>query len=662
VPVPSAGGAQPTALLPVPRPQTSPAAQAVTSQAPPQAKAPAEPAKAAVSQQDTSAATPSEVTSLSTSDPATAPKQPQQSSNAPQSVILPTTSKREVTEAKKQFEAGLRYRKKGNLDEAFTKFSSASELDPRNVDYVTAREFTREELTMKAIQAGNKAMLANNQIVATGDFQRALQYDPTNEYALERLRDALPQTPQVNGPVSVVQRSTEIIVQPETQHHDFHFHGDSKTLLTEVTRAYGITAEFDESVKAQHVHYDIQNVNFATAVEAAEDVSKTFYVALSAKQVLFLADTVENRRQFERMGLQTFYLSDLTDQELTEMTNALRVLLELRFISSDKGQSSITIRAPWPVLDAADHLIASLTTGRPEVLLDMRVYAVSTSLAKSLGNALPTQFTMFNISPALLAGLGASGQNLINQLIASGGINQANSTAISALLAQLQNSMMSSLLTEPFVTFGGGLTLFGINAGGTGVTPTFSLNSSDIREMDHVLLRASHNDPAVLKIGERYPIVNATFAPIYNSSSIAGVIGNQSYTAPFPSFTYEDLGINLKDTPWIHSDKDVTMKIELQIRSLGSQTNNGIPIINNREYTGTITVKDSESSVVTGMIDVNDSLNVTGYPYLGQIPGLGYGASLHNTNISHDELLVVITPHILRMADEKPFAVEIPPH
>lgn len=577
-------------------------------------------------------------------------------------MILPRASKREASEAKKQFEAGLRYKKKGNLDEAFTKFSSASELDPRDVDYVTAREVTREELAMKALQAGNKAMLANNTIVAMGDFQRALQYDPTNDYARERLRDAMPETPQFSQPVSIVEQSKEIVAQPEPQPHDFHFRGDSKTLLTDVTRAYGINAEFDESVKAQHVHYDIQNVDFATAVEAAEDVTNTFHITLSPKQVLFLADNVANRRQFERMGLQTFYLSEFTDQELTQMVNSLRVLLELRYISSDKAQSTITIRAPWPVLDAADHLIQSLTTGRPEVLLDMRIYDVSTMLSRALGTALPTQFTMFNISPALLASLGPSAQNLVNQLISSGGINQANSTAISALLAQLQNSATSSLLTNPFVIFGGGLTLFGLNSGGTGVTPTFSLNSSDIRELDHVILRASQNDPAVMKVGERYPIENATFAPIYNSSAIAGVIGNQSYIAPFPSFNFEDLGINVKDTPWIHGNADVTMKIELQIRSLGTQTNNGIPIINNQEYSGTITVKSGESSVVTGMIDMSDTRSVNGYPFIGPIPGLGYAATIHNANVSHDELLVVITPHILHMADQQPFAVELPPH
>ncbi len=579
----------------------------------------------------------------------------------PGTPIFPNVTKKQAAEAKRQFEAGVKLKEKGHLDAAFTKFVSASQLDPTKLDYITAREFTREELAYQALQRGNKAMQDNNEIVAMAEFRRALDYDPTNNYALQRLRDAIPENQVTDHPVSVVEQSLPIDLRPAEQHHDFHFRGDSRALLTEVTQAYGIKAQFDDSVKQQRVFFDIQDVNFATAIQAANSVTKTFWVPLTPTQVMFLADTVENRRNFERLGLQTFYLPDLTDQQLAEMTNSLRVLLNLRYIALDKQANTISIRAELPILHAAEQLLHSLTTGRPEVLLDLSVYAVSTSLSRSIGTALPTQFTMFNISPALLAGLGASAQNLINQLIASGGINAANSTAVSALLAQLQNSSMSSVLTQPFVTFGGGLTLFGLSGGGTGLTPTFSLNTSDIKNLEHLTLRASHNDPAVAKIGERYPIINATFAPIYNTSAIASVIGNQSYIAPFPSFTFEDLGLNLKATPFIHGDQDVTLKIELQIRSLGTQNVNGIPIINNREYSGQITVKDGESSVVTGIIDMSDTRDINGYPFLGQIPGLGYGASVHNKNVAQDELLVVITPHILRLSNQTPFAMELPP-
>jgi type II secretory pathway component GspD/PulD (secretin) len=567
-----------------------------------------------------------------------------------------------MAEAKRQFKAGVKLKSKGDLDVAFDKFSSASELDPRNVSYITAREFAREELAMNALKQGNRAMLGGNEIVAMAAFRRALEYDPTNDYASQRLRDSIPEDQQPTQPVSVVEQSLPVQLQPTAPHRDFHFRGDVRTLLTQVAQAYGITAQFDDSVQQRRVHFDIQDVNFATAMEAANSVTKTFWIPLSTKQIFLVSDTVENHRNFEHMGLRTFFLPELTEQQLTEMTNGLRVLLNLRFISSDKTDSAITIRAELPVLEATDLLIKSLTTGRPEVLLDMRVYAISSSLQREIGTALPTQFTLFNISPALIAGLGAGAQNLINQLISSGGINQGNSQAISALLGQLQNSSTGSLLTTPFVTLGGGLTLFGLNAGGVGITPTLSLNESDIRDLEHVTLRASQNDAAVMKIGERYPIINATFAPIYNSAAISAVVGNQSYIAPFPSFNFEDLGLVLKATPFIHDNEDVTMKLELQMRSLGTTTNNGIPIINNREYSGIITAMNGESSVVTGMISIDDTRSINGYPFLGRVPGLTYASSIHNKNVEDDELLIVITPHVLRMPDRNSFAVRLPPN
>src|SRR5262249_4981596 len=150
-----------------------------------------------------------------------------------------------------------------------------------------------------------------------------------------------------------------------------------------------------------------------------------------------------------------------------------------------------------------------------------------------------------------------------------------------------QNASGNSLLQlQPFATFGGGLTLMGLSTMGQGIGYSFNLNESSVQNLENAQLRASQGQAATFLIGERYPIINATYAPIYNTAAIAGVIGNGSYIAPVPSVNYEDLGLKLKVTPVIHTDASVSMKLELQIRSLGSSTVNGIPIINNREYSG----------------------------------------------------------------------------
>ena len=557
----------------------------------------------------------------------------------------------------------MKLKKSGKLEEAFDKFERAAQLNPRSVDYVTAREITRAQLAMNAINRGNHALEENKEIVAMAEFRKALEFDPQNEFASQRLRESVWRAASGSNNLRIVDSSEPVVLEPNPSHHDFHFRGDAQSLLTEVGKAYGISVMFDESVKRTQTRFDIEDVNFATAMEAATSVTKTFWVALSPNQIFVLPESAANRAAYERMTFRTFYLPDLTaPQELTDLVNLLRVVLDIRYIQQDQAESSIIIRAPQPLLDAATQVLENVVQGRPEVLLDVRVYQISQSLLQQLGASLPTQFTLFNISPQLIAGLGAGAQNLINQLIASGGINQANSTAIQALLGQLAQSGNGNQLLQlqPFVTFGGGLTLMGLSSSPHGVTANFNLNKSSIKNMENAQLRASQNQAATLLIGERYPIVNATYAPLYNSSAIAGVIGNGSYIAPVPSVNYEDLGLKLKATPLIHSDTAVTMKLELQIRSLGASSVNGIPIINNREYSGSIMVRNGESSVVAGIISEADSKTVNGYPFLSRVPGLTYASSEHDKNFNEDDLLIVITPHIVSMPAQEPMAVSLP--
>ena len=584
-------------------------------------------------------------------------------SAAPSTTIIPPPpTASELSAARKQFNAGSKLLSSGKTEEAFEKFKLASELSPRSVDYATAREFTRQQLVMDALERGNKAMLADNEVLAAAEFRRALEFDPDNQFARQRLKDAVwEETPAPSRSLQVAQTSVEVSVSPDPGSHDFHYKGDSRGLLTDIARAYGITATIDDSVRMRPVRFDIDHVTFAQAMEAATAVTKSFWLPLSGSQIYVVADTTENRKNFERLVLRTFYFSDISvPQELSEIVNALRVILDIRLVSADTSKSTITVRAPQAAVDAASKLVESIAGGRPQVVLEVRVYQVSSSLVRQMGLQLPNQFTMFNISPALAASLlGGSGQNLINQLIASGGINQANSQAIQALLSQLQSAAQNPLLSTPFATFGGGLTLMGVN-GTPPITANLQVNESDVKALEHVELLASQNTPALMRIGERYPIVNATFAPIYNSAAISQVLGNQSYTAPFPSFNFEDLGLNLKATPLIHSNADVSLKIELNIRTLGGQAVNGIPIILNREYTGSITLKNEESGVVAGILSKSDSQSLAGYPFLSRVPGLTYAASNHTKNVNDDELLVVMTPHIIRMANPEGFAVQLP--
>jgi len=183
------------------------------------------------------------------------------------------------------------------------------------------------------------------------------------------------------------------------------------------------------------------------------------------------------------------------------------------------------------------------------------------------------------------------------------------------------------------------------------LTATLSASIGELRSMQHITVRASQNKDATLKIGSRYPILNASFAPIFNTSAISSAIANNSFVAPIPSFSYEDLGIDMKVKPIVHSDTDVSLNIELKIRALTGASANGVPIIGNREYTGSINGRNEQSTALAGYITSSETKSLSGIPGIGSIPGLNAVAASNTRQNDNDELIIVITPHIISMAD-----------
>src|SRR5439155_845522 len=119
-------------------------------------------------------------------------------------------------------------------------------------------------------------------------------------------------------------------VEPNPNHADFHYRGEGRGLLSQVASAFGITATIDDSVVSRQVRFDIQNVEFFTAMRAACAVTHTFWTPLEEKQILILIESPENHRQFDRLGLRTFYVPGISaPQELNDIVNLLRTVFEI---------------------------------------------------------------------------------------------------------------------------------------------------------------------------------------------------------------------------------------------------------------------------------------------------------------------------------------------
>lgn len=558
---------------------------------------------------------------------------------------------KDLKAARQAFSRGLRLQHSKNLDQAFSEFEEASRLIPQNVEYLTAREMVRQQLVAFHLERGNDNLQDGRQVEALAEFRLALHLDPQNEFAQQRLRDAVGPLPvHTAGAPELVASIDAIAAKPKEERHDFHYRGDSRGLLTAIASSYGLTVIFDDAFPSRRVRFDIEDVDFGTAMRAAEAVTKSFSVPLEERVLFATLDTAENHRLYDRMGMRSFFIpGGGAPQELNDLLNSLRSLFELRFVSLNVASSTITVRGPQSTLEAATQFLDTLDSTRPEVMLDVKVYEIDHRFARSIGVHIPNDFHLFSIPLGALAALGGQNiQDLINQLISGGGINQAGNESIQALLAQLQNQQ-NSIFSQPLATFGGGITLMGLSLDKLRVG--LSLNESSVRTLEHMTLRASHEKEATFKLGSRYPIINASFAPIFNNAAISQVIGNNSFAAPFPSFNYEDLGLTIKAKPSVHGTSDIGLQLEILFRTLGGASLNGVPVISNREYKAGIALKEGEPAVVAGMLTRAEQKSLSGLPGFSKIPGLKNLAAENSKQEEDDELLIVITPYVVRSPD-----------
>lgn len=121
---------------------------------------------------------------------------------------------------------------------------------------------------------------------------------------------------------------------------------------------------------------------------------------------------------------------------------------------------------------------------------------------------------------------------------------------------------------------------------------------------------------------------------------------------PYPGAQYEDLGVKVKATPTTHPNDEVTLQLEFEIRALAGSAINGIPILTNRTISQTVRIKEGEPTVIAGLLDNQETRTLTGLPGFANLPGgVGYLFGQRNATAQDTEMLIVITPHKLRLKD-----------
>jgi Flp pilus assembly secretin CpaC len=142
--------------------------------------------------------------------------------------------------------------------------------------------------------------------------------------------------------------------------------------------------------------------------------------------------------------------------------------------------------------------------------------------------------------------------------------------------------------------------------------------------------------------------VTVVLSPASLFSNVGGGVTQQ----PYPGAEYEDIGVKIKATPTIHPNDEVTLQLEFEIRALAGSSINGIPIITNRTLSQTVRIKEEEPTIIGGLLDNEETRTITGLPGFANLPSpAGYLFGQRNTTAQDTEMVIMITPHKLRLKD-----------
>ncbi len=323
----------------------------------------------------------------------------------------------------------------------------------------------------------------------------------------------------------------------------------------------------------------------------------------------------------------------------------------------EPSAGTLTIRASESALNALNATLRDLLDGRSQVLLDVRLIQIARLGERNTGVHLPQQMGVFNLYAETRSILNAN-QDLVQQIVSSGLAAPGDFLAIIGILLA-SGQVSNPFLSGGFATFGGGsLSTFGF-APGT-VSLNLNLNSSDSRELDQIQLRLGDGEAGTLRTGVRYPIQTSSFSSLAgsgpnipgltgagNSGALQGLLSSLSAVPNVPQIEYQDLGLTLKATPKVMRNGDVALTIDMKIDALAGSSINGNPILNNRAYSGVVTLKEGEAVEVVSELDKQESRAVSGTPGLSEIPGLNNLTGKDNTT-NYATLLIVMTPHVIR--------------
>ncbi len=495
-------------------------------------------------------------------------------------------------------------RLQGRLDEAQALYERATRLDannPRVRDGMIALENERRVAT-RMTQA--RTLLAKGDSAgAERVLREVLSVAPTQAEARRLLARLRADAPRPDAPPTAL---TAALSKPITL--DFR-DVPIKSVFDVIARTSGVNFVFDKDVRSDtRVTIFVRDASVEEVIGLVLTTNQLERKLLNQNTLMIYPDTPVKARDYKDLVTRTFYLANTDVKQAQTM---IRTLVKTKDIFVDEKLNLVIIKDTADAVRLAEKLIESLDMAEPEVMLDVEVLEVTRSRLQELGIRFPDQIGYGRLQPDL------------NTTIVNNGVTQSNTT-------------LGGTLAQGFVDLRNrnGLTSFVSN-------PALTLNlrseAGDGNTLANPRIRVKNREKAKIHIGDKLPVFTTT------STANVGVSASVSYL---------DVGLKLDVEPNVYLDDEVGIKVQMEVSSVTREVTGPAGSlayqIGTRSAATVLRLRDGETQVLAGLISDEERSSANRLPGLGDIPTLGRLFSSTRDNNSKTEIVLLITPRIVR--------------
>jgi general secretion pathway protein D len=514
----------------------------------------------------------------------------------------------------RSYRTGEREMKAQNYDRAVLNFSRAVAARPDNTRYKVALSRAKSKAAQDHFVKGQGYVQAKRWDAAVAEFQQVVYLEPSHQYAANELTKAIAEYQKSlagdESSLDALKKKARLSpgrVAPRLSPSSnipivLRFKDETiKKIYDALSKASGVNFIYDERLDLnKKISIDLADVTFGQALDTLMTMNKHFFKVWDENTILIAEDNQQKHKEYDDLVIQTFYLSNA---DVKDVQVLLRTLLDARQLAQNDRLNAITIRDTPARVEVAGKIIEANDKSRSELIVDIELLEINRTMLQSLGIDLTGK------SIGLSYGGGASVP--LNNL---------------DLLKQTGSYLLGPI---------------------PGVIINFLKTDADAQVIAKPQVRVSEGEKAQVRIGDRIPIPTTTFNA---APTVGGTVG-----VPITSFTYQNVGINIDIEPRVHHNKEITLKLKVEVSSLAGQVSAGAglsqPIIGTREIDTTIRLKDNETNLLAGLIREEERRSLSGVPGLSDIPVLRRVFGNTETNVQQTDIVLTLTPHIIRIPD-----------